>query len=98
MSNSVEGAKLFHSRSPFPCASSALMIGSVSHPAETGLLIPSRKLKRGGFCPHYAGVENGGRLAVRSSRNVTALALPIQRVVQQLGPSRLDAVEALRME
>ena len=42
-SASSNSATLFHSRSPFPCASSALIIGSVSHPAETGLLIPSRK-------------------------------------------------------
>src|SRR5437667_8452509 len=34
---------LFHSRSPFHCALSTSNIGSVSHPAETGLLIPSGK-------------------------------------------------------
>src|SRR3989440_8377837 len=34
-------ASLFHSRSPFHCALSTSNIGSVSHPAETGLLIPS---------------------------------------------------------
>src|SRR6202162_2376684 len=31
------------SRSPLHCALSASIIGSVSHPAETGLLIPSDK-------------------------------------------------------
>src|SRR5713101_7045421 len=36
-------ANLFHCRSPFHCASSTSNIGSVSHPAETGLLIPSDK-------------------------------------------------------
>src|SRR2546421_4411907 len=36
-------ASLFHSRSPFHCALSTSNIGSVSHPAETGLLIPSDK-------------------------------------------------------
>src|ERR1700694_5451178 len=36
-------ASLFHSRSPFLCALSTSNIGSVSHPAETGLLIPSVK-------------------------------------------------------
>src|SRR5437879_3215943 len=36
-------ASLFHSRSPFLCAMSTSNIGSVSHPAETGLLIPSEK-------------------------------------------------------
>src|ERR1700740_1123522 len=44
-------ASLFHSRSPFPCATSASILGSLMHPAETGLLIPSgkwsRKNKRG---------------------------------------------------
>src|SRR6266851_83971 len=34
-------ANLFHSRSPFSCASSTSIIGSLSHPTETGLLIPS---------------------------------------------------------
>jgi hypothetical protein len=33
----------FISRSPLYCALSASIIGSVSHPAETGLLIPSVK-------------------------------------------------------
>src|ERR1700682_3375716 len=37
-------ASLFHSRSPFLCALSTSNIGSVSHPAETGLLIPSDKI------------------------------------------------------
>src|SRR6516225_4781997 len=36
-------ANLLHCRSPFLCASSTSNIGSVSHPAETGLLIPSDK-------------------------------------------------------
>src|ERR1017187_4401799 len=36
-------ASLFHSRSPFLCATSASNLGSLSHPAETGLLIPSVK-------------------------------------------------------
>src|SRR3974377_1731662 len=34
-------ANLLHRRSPSLCATSALNLGSVSHPAETGLLIPS---------------------------------------------------------
>src|ERR1700693_2107463 len=34
-------ANLLHSRSPFLCATSASNLGSLSHPAETGLLIPS---------------------------------------------------------
>src|ERR1700730_8167689 len=34
-------ANLLHRRSPFSCASSTSNIGSVSHPVETGLLIPS---------------------------------------------------------
>src|SRR6267154_1346097 len=40
-------ASLFHGRSPFLCALSTSNTGSVSHPAETGLLIPSDK--RGGL-------------------------------------------------
>src|SRR5437660_9327727 len=39
----ANSASLFHSRSPFNCALSTSNIGSVSHPAETGLLIPSVK-------------------------------------------------------
>src|SRR6266403_2999996 len=37
----LHSANLLHSRSPFSCASSTSIIGSVSHPVETGLLIPS---------------------------------------------------------
>src|SRR5437016_10069150 len=37
----ANSVSLFHSRSPFHCALSTSNIGSVSHPAETGLLIPS---------------------------------------------------------
>src|SRR2546425_8936993 len=37
----ANSASLLHSRSPFHCALSTSNIGSVSHPAETGLLIPS---------------------------------------------------------
>src|ERR1700740_1407287 len=37
----ADSASLLHSRSPFNCALSTSNIGSVSHPAETGLLIPS---------------------------------------------------------
>src|SRR6266576_5713801 len=39
----ANSASLLHSRSPFLCALSASFIGSLSHPAETGLLIPSVK-------------------------------------------------------
>ncbi len=39
------------------------------------------------YAPLYGGlVPNGATLAVRSSRDVTGLALPIQRVVQELDP------------
>src|SRR5271169_5579563 len=40
-------ANLFHCRSPFHCALSTSNIGSVSHPAETGLLISSGKFYKG---------------------------------------------------
>src|SRR5207253_6857300 len=53
-------ASLFHSRSPFHCALSTSNIGSVSHPAETGLLIPSVKSARPiqvvGFRSGYYGL------------------------------------------
>src|SRR6267142_5728620 len=51
-------ANLLHSRSPFSCASSASIIGSVSHPVETGLLIPSDKsgYRRSGFRAISIGV------------------------------------------
>src|SRR6201988_298566 len=42
-------ASLFHSRSPFPCATSASILGSLMHPAETGLLIPSGKRRNRPF-------------------------------------------------
>src|SRR2546430_15262666 len=41
-------ASLFHSRSPFLCALSTSNTGSVSHPAETGLL-PRKQLMRSGW-------------------------------------------------
>src|SRR5712664_3301983 len=40
----ANSASLLHSRSPFLCATSASILGSLMHPAETGLLIPSDKL------------------------------------------------------
>src|SRR5216684_3125551 len=56
-------ANLLHSRSPFHCASSALIIGSVSHPVETGLLIPSGKsdYRTSGFNPSGKVAKNLGR-------------------------------------
>src|SRR5215831_2222998 len=42
----LHSANLLHCRSPFLCASSTSNIGSVSHPAETGLLISSGKCVR----------------------------------------------------
>src|SRR5437879_9650402 len=50
-------ASLFHSRSPFLCALSTSNIGSVSHPAETGLLIPSDKRA----CIEWSGQLPDGR-------------------------------------
>src|SRR6516162_2618657 len=40
-------ATLLHCRSPFHCALSTSNIGSISHPAETGFLIPSVKFYKG---------------------------------------------------
>src|SRR6266576_2320372 len=39
----LHSANLLHCRSPFLCALSTSIIGSLSHPVETGLLIPSDK-------------------------------------------------------
>ena len=36
------------------------------------------------YYPLYAGIANNGTMAIRSSRDVTQLALPVQRVVQAL--------------
>jgi putative ABC transport system permease protein len=38
------------------------------------------------YFPFYLGTVAGGALAVRSTRDVTALALPIQKIVQELDP------------
>src|SRR5882762_1201812 len=70
-------ASLFHSRSPFLCALSTSNTGSVSHPAETGLLIPSGK--RGSCSPrsgkgrllcyqHAAPVPDKRRYRVRREK------------------------------
>src|SRR5260370_16038295 len=48
-------ANLLHCRSPFSCASSTSIIGSVSHPVETGLLIPSDK-RDNRTCGSWAGL------------------------------------------
>jgi predicted permease len=45
----------------------------------------------------YDGVPNGGTLVVRSNRDVTALALPVQRTVQQLDPE-LPVADVLTMD
>jgi predicted permease len=49
------------------------------------------------YFPIYGGSENDGTLAVRSSRDVTALALPIQRIVQQIDPE-LPVSDILTMD
>jgi putative ABC transport system permease protein len=36
------------------------------------------------YYPLYAGKENGGTLVIRSSRDVAPLALPVQRILQDL--------------
>src|ERR1700674_1704020 len=61
------GVSLFHSRSPFLCALSTSNPGSVSHPAETGLLIPSDKrdwtkpLRGRWWCSSRVGVTGHAR-------------------------------------
>jgi len=49
------------------------------------------------YFPLYSGTENGATLAVRSKRDVTSLALPIQQFVQQLDPD-LPVSDVLTMD
>ncbi len=49
------------------------------------------------YFPLYAGTFGSATLAVRSKRDVTSLALPIQRVVQQLNPE-LAVSDVLTMD
>lgn len=49
------------------------------------------------FFPFYMGTEPGGTLAVRSTRDVTSLALPIQEIVQHLNPE-LPVSDILTMD
>ena len=49
------------------------------------------------YFPLYAGSENGATLAVRSSRDVNQLALPIQKIVQELD-RELPVAHILTME
>src|SRR3981189_842544 len=57
-------ASLFHSRSPFLCALSTSNTGSVSHPRETGLLIPSDKRPNGSLSDYgfFTGEGGGGEM------------------------------------
>ena len=49
------------------------------------------------YFPMYDGIMTGGSLAVRSSHDVTSLALPIQQIVQQLDPE-LAVSDVLTMD
>ena len=49
------------------------------------------------YFPMYDGIMTGGSLAVRSNHDVTSLALPIQRIVQQLDPE-LAVSDVLTMD
>lgn len=49
------------------------------------------------YFPFYSGAEPAGTLAVRSSRDVTSLALPIQEIVRQLD-SELPVSDVLTMD
>jgi predicted permease len=49
------------------------------------------------YFPFYSGTESGGTLAVRASRDVTSLALPIQQIVQELD-SELPVSDILTMD
>lgn len=49
------------------------------------------------YFPFYSGTESGGTLAIRSARDVSSLALPIQQIAQQLDPE-LPVSDILTME
>jgi ABC-type antimicrobial peptide transport system permease subunit len=49
------------------------------------------------YFPMYDGIMTGGSLAVRSSYDVTSLALPIQQIVHQLDPE-LAVADVLTMD
>jgi putative ABC transport system permease protein len=49
------------------------------------------------YFPFYSGTEPGGTLAVRSTRDVTSLALPVQQIVAQLDPE-LPVSDILTMD
>src|SRR5439155_12455305 len=60
----LHSANLLHCRSPFLCALSTSIIGSLSHPVETGLLIPSDKFALSGtwrLVPCWEGTLCRGR-------------------------------------
>jgi len=62
----------------------------ISKPAQPIMYFPI-------YTSLYGGVPNSATLAVRSTRDVTGLALPIQQVVQQLDPE-LPVSDILTME
>ena len=49
------------------------------------------------FVSIYAGVPNSGTLAIRSDRDVAALALPVERIIQELDPE-LPVSDVLTMD
>jgi predicted permease len=49
------------------------------------------------YFPFYLGTEEGGTLAIRSTQDVTSLALPIQQIVQELDPE-LPVSDILTMD
>ena len=62
----------------------------ISKPAQPIMYFPL-------YAPIYQGVPNNATLAVRSARDITSLALPIQHVVQQLDPE-LPVSDVLTMD
>lgn len=49
------------------------------------------------YFPFYSGTEPGGTLAIRSTQDVTSLALPVQQIVAQLDPE-LPVSDILTMD
>ena len=74
-------ANLLYSRSPFSCALSTSIIGSVSYPVETGLLIPSGK---------FECIDRGRRAWRSVASNVNFWAAGMQKRIARHGQLRIN--------
>jgi hypothetical protein len=86
----LPSADHLHSRSPFRCASSTSIIGSVSHPVETGLL-PSVK----------RGYRNVGNPLCEDQKPVSVkknLSGPIASIPSKVGPHQATRGESVLLQ